>query len=140
MGIMVWFYKFGLPGAITKDLLKKYLVFKRGYPHDSEGMLLQRVWDFWLILNEEAIEKEDGIDKRVRLKIVKDRYIAGEMHRTLLDIYRDVLYIEAEITSEDIKIYDDTMKVFIKEANKHGLDYSEDYLSMKRIIDLCVKR
>jgi len=55
--------------------------------------------------------------------------------RSLFDLYQDILYIETEITTSDGKIWDNSMKVFVNESKKYGLDFSEEYESLKRIRD-----
>ena len=47
---------------------------------------------------------------------------------------QDILYIEAEISSTDGKIWHDAMKVFIKDSQKYGLDFSKEYEAYKRIL------
>jgi len=143
VGIKSWLFGHGLAGAISKDLCTKYLSFKNRYPNDNESKILERVWQYWLALNEEAIMTEDGIDKRVRLKVIKDKNEGTDSSgltrsfNNLLEVYTDVLYIETEISSRDLKLYDDAIKVFVKTARKLDLDFLEDYnniiIAMKRL-------
>ena len=74
MGILSWIYGKGLAGAISADVLKKYTAIKSQHPQEDDEKILERVWNFWLTLNEEKIKTEDDEHKNVRLKIVKERH------------------------------------------------------------------
>ena len=68
MGIMTWFYKYGLPGAIARDLLKKYKLAKNissDDASDSEDDLMQTVIGMWLALNGPPIIMGKWIDKKL---------------------------------------------------------------------------
>ena len=140
MGILRWLYGKGIAGAISIDLIKKYLAIKAKHPEEDNEKILSRVWNYWLTLNEEHIIAEDGRNKIVRLKIIKDRIESKTgvdafiKHRTLFDLYQDILYIETEITSKDGSTWHKTMSVFLKSAKQYGLDFSKEYESYKRLI------
>ena len=139
MSFLSWLFGKGIAGAISSDLLKKYLGIKSQHPNEEDEKILERVWNFWLTLNADKIQTEDDEDKIVRLSIIKeksDKKTAVDSLtalRSLFDLYQDILYIETEITSSDRRIWDNSMKVFIKESKKYGLDFSKEYESFKKI-------
>ncbi len=139
MSFLSWLFGKGIAGAISSDLLKKYLGIKSQHPNEEDEKILERVWNFWLTLNADKIQTEDDEDKIVRLSIIKeksDKKTAVDSLtalRSLFDLYQDILYIETEITSSDRRIWDNSMKVFIKESKKYGLDFSKEYESLKKI-------
>lgn len=138
MSFLSWLFGKGIAGAICSDLLKKYLGIKSQHPNEEEREILERVWNFWLTLNADKIQTEDGEDKIVRLSIIKennDKKTAFDS-KSLFNLYQDILYIETEITTSDGKIWDNSMKVFIKELKKYGLDFSQEYESLKKIRDV----
>ena len=140
MGFFSWLFAKGIAGAISRDLVKKYLGLKQQHLIEDDKKILIRVWNFWLTLNEVSIRSEDGLDKIARLDIIKAQYSDNESELnklklstlSLFDIYRDVLYIETEISSGDGKIYDKASQVFLNESMKMGLDLSKEYEAMKR--------
>ena len=140
MSFLSWLFGKGIAGAISSDLLKKYLGIKSQHPNEEDEKILERVWNFWLTLNADKIQTEDDEDKIVRLSIIKeknDKKTAVDSFtalKSLFDLYQDVLYIETEITSSDGKIWNNSMKVFINESKKYGLDFNKEYDSYKRII------
>lgn len=141
MSFFSWLFGKGIAGAISSDLVKKYLGIKSQHPHEEDEKILERVWNFWLTLNADKIQTENGEDKIVRLSIIKeknDKKTALDSLtplKSLFNLYQDILYIETEITTSDGKIWDNSMKVFIKESRKYGLDFSKEYESLKRIKD-----
>jgi len=140
MSFLSWLFGKGIAGAISSDLVKKYLGIKSQHPNEEEREILERVWNFWLTLNADKIQTEDGEDKIVRLSIIKennDKRTAFDS-KSLFNLYQDILYIETEITTSDGKIWDNSMKVFIKESKKYGLDFSQEYESLKRIRDIVI--
>ena len=140
MSFLSWLFGKGIAGAISSDLVKKYLGIKSQHPNEEEREILERVWNFWLTLNADKIKTEDGEDKIVRLSIIKennDKRTAFDS-KSLFNLYQDILYIETEITTSDGKIWDNSMKVFIKESKKYGLDFSQEYESLKRIRDIVI--
>jgi hypothetical protein len=139
MGFLSWLYRKGLAGAIASDLVQKYLRIKSQHPHEDDEQILERVWNFWLTLNADKIQAEDDEDKVVRLNIKKeqnekktviDKFISL---KSLFSLYMDILYIEAGIEISDGKLWDNLMKVFIRESKKYGLDFREEYESFRRI-------
>lgn len=138
MNFSSWLFGKGIAGAISSDLVKKYLGIKSQHPNEEERKIIKRVWNFWLTLNAGKIQAEDGEDKIVRLSIIKennDKKIAFDS-KSLFSLYQDILYIETEINTTNGKIWDSLMKVFIKESRKYGLDFSQEYESLKRIRDI----
>ncbi|MGB7296555.1 MAG: hypothetical protein WBC70_13290, partial [Candidatus Aminicenantales bacterium] len=73
MSVLFHLFKKRLPGAIARDLNKKYMAVKRRHPGENDAKLLERVWNLYITLNEEAIRAEDGEDKIIRLDIIKER-------------------------------------------------------------------
>ncbi len=141
MSFLSWIFGKGIAGAISSDLLKKYLGIKSQHPNEEDKKILERVWNFWLTLNADKIQTEDEEDKIVRLSIIKEKNAKKTALdsltalKSLFNLYQDILYIETEITTSDGKIWDNSMKVFIKESKKYGLDLSKEYESLKRIRD-----
>jgi len=138
MSFLSWLFGKGIAGAISSDLVKKYLGIKSQHPNEEEREILERVWNFWLTLNADKIQAEDGEDKIVRLSIIKENNDKKTVFnsKSLFNLYQDILYIETEITTSDGKIWDNSMEVFIKESKKYGLDFSQEYESLKRIKDV----
>lgn len=141
MSILSWIFGKGLAGAISSDLLKKYIAIKSQHPQENDEKILVRVWNLWLTLNEKIIKTEDDEQKIVRLKIIKDQHDGKteldsllKESNSLFTLYQDILYIEAEISNTDGKIWHDAMKVFIKDSEKYGLDFSKEYDAYKRIL------
>jgi len=140
MGIMNWLYGKGIAGAISNDLIKKYLMIKAQHPEENEESILNLVWNYWLSLNAEHIIAEDGRDKVVRLQIIKERIEAKNeldaliKHRSLFDLYQDIIYIETEISSRDRQTWHIAMSVFLEKAKQNGLNYSRVYESYKRLL------
>jgi len=140
MDFLSWLFGKGIAGAISSDLVKKYFGIKSQHPNEEEREILERVWNFWLTLNADKIQTEDGKDKIVRLSIIKennDKKTAFDS-KSLFNLYQDILYIETEITTLDGKIWDSSMKVFIKESKKYGLYFRQEYESFKRIRDVVI--
>jgi hypothetical protein len=141
MSFLSWLFRKGIAGAISSDLIKKYLGIKSQHPHEEDEKILERVWNSWLTLNADKIQTEDGEDKIARLSIIKeknDKKTALDSLtalKSLYDLYQDILYIETDIRASDGKIWDNLMKVFIKESKKYGLDFSKEYESHKKIRD-----
>jgi len=140
MGFFSWIYRRGIAGAIASDLIKNHKRIKLQHPNENEEKILERVWGFWLTLNEEKILSEDREDAVIRLRIKKeinegkkelDRFCK---FKSLFDLYQDILYIETEVSSLDGKIWDNAMKVFLKESIKHGYDFNKEYASYKKTL------
>lgn len=140
MSLLSWIYGKGIAGAISSDLIIKYLGIKSQHPAEGDSEILVRLWNFWLTLNAEKIEIEDGEDKNIRLHIIKeknekktgiDSLIAL---KNLLGLYQDILYIETEITPADGRIWENAMEVFVKTAQKYGLDLSNEFEMRRRLI------
>lgn len=141
MGIRIWILGKGLAGSIANDLLKKYLVLKNKYPYEEEKLILERVWNIWITLNEEPIRREDSEDKVIRLETVKDRSDNSSFHKiilfkSLIQLYEDVLYIEANILPTDGKLYKNCLKVFLDKADKLGLDFKNEYDNYVRTMNI----
>ena len=138
MVFLSWLYGKGITGAISSDLVKKYLGIKSRHPNEEDEKVLDCVWNIWLTLNADKIQTEDGEDKIVRLAIIKEKNDKKTAFnsKSLFNLYQDILYIETEITTSDGKIWDNSMKVFIEESQKYGLDFSQEYESLKRIRDI----
>jgi len=139
--ILSWLFRKGLAGAISSDLLKKYSGIKAQWPNEDEEKILVRVWNLWLTLNANKIQTEDDEHKIARLSIIKEKNdMKTEIDslialKSLFGLYEDILYIEAEITTSDGKIWDSSMQVFIREAKKYGLDFDKEYRSFKRMLN-----
>jgi len=73
MSFLSWLFGKGIAGAISSDLLKKYLGIKSQHPNEEDEKILERVWNFWLTLNADKIQTEDDEDKIVRLSIIKEK-------------------------------------------------------------------
>jgi hypothetical protein len=140
MSFLSWLFGTGIAGAISADLVKKYLGIKSRHLNEKEREILERLWNFWLTLNAEKIQTEDGEDKIVRLSIIKenDDKKTTFNSKSLFNLYQDIFYIKTEITTSDGKIWDNSMKVFIKELKQYGLDFSQEYESLKRIKDIVI--
>lgn len=126
MGLFSWLYNKGLIGTIARDVLKKYIGIKSGFPNEEDSNILTRLWNYWLTLNEEHIRLEDDYHKIQRLNIIKDNTILRAIgcHLSLTDLYFDILYIECDITnSKNPKLYNTAKKIYLKEAQKVGLDF-----------------
>lgn len=63
MNFLSWLFGKGIAGAISSDLVKKYLGIKSQHPNEEERKILERVWNFWLTLNADKIQAEDGDPK-----------------------------------------------------------------------------
>ena len=63
----------GVEGAISRDLIEKYLTIKAIHPEENEGQTLARVWNLWLDVYEKHILLEENSDKKVRLDIVREK-------------------------------------------------------------------
>jgi len=128
--------KKGMPGAISRDLNIKYMAMKQLHPKDNEEHTLERIWNFYLTLNEEAIRAKDGKDKIIRLDVIKERYdkegqpgyeVDGLIKpKNLLELYIDILYIETEVNETDGKLFLNTIKIFVKESKKFDLDFTKE--------------
>lgn len=57
-----------MPGAIAKDIIKKYLYFENSGEFNNESELIEAVWNYWLTLNEKSIREKDGLEKTVRFR------------------------------------------------------------------------
>ena len=135
MSFSSWLYGKGIAGAISSDLVKKYLAIKSQHPHEKDEIILERVWNFWLTLNAEELKKENDENKMVRLEIIRDKndkktaFDSLTALKTLFDLYQDILYIETEILSTDGKIWLNAMKVFCEKSREYGLDFKKEYES-----------
>ena len=69
---------------------------------------------------------KDGIDKKIRLEI-KTKQWEEKPPKSLYELFFDILYIEAEISSEESKIYRDAGKVFVDEALKERMDFRQEH-------------
>lgn len=141
MSILSWIFGKSLAGAISSDLFEKYIAIKSQHPQEDDEKTLVRLWNFWITLNEEIIKTEDDEQKIVRLNIIKDQHDGKteldsslKESNSLFTLYQDILYIEAEISSTDGKIWLDAMKVFIKDSEKYGLDFRKEYDAYKSIL------
>ncbi len=144
MSFLSWLYGKGIAGAISSDLLKKYKEIKSQHPRENEEKILVRVWNLWLTLNADKVLAEDSEDKVVRLNIIKEQNDSKTSSDTfalksLFGLYQDILYIETEINTSNGKIWNTLMKVFIDESKKCEFDFSEEYESLKRIINITSK-
>ncbi len=54
--------------------------------------------------------------------------------RSLLDVFVDVLYVEAEVHAEDGKLFERALRVFLAESKKLGVDCSRAYESYMRTL------
>jgi hypothetical protein len=141
MNMWAWLFRKGIAGAISVDLIKKYMAIKSRHPDEPEDHIVARTWDLWLTLNENHILLENDAHKTARLEIVKER-LSGKSQvdailkeqQTLFSLYQDVLYIETEVLSQDGKVWHKAMKVFLYNAKKAGLDYEEEYESYRRTL------
>ena len=144
MSFLSWLFGKGMAGAISSDLLKKYLAIKSKHPHEEDEKIFERVWNFWLTLNADKIQAEDGIDKIARLSVISeknDKKTALDSLtalKSLLSLYQDILFIETGITTSDGRLWDNSMKVLVNESKKYGLDFSKEYESLKRIRDSAI--
>ncbi len=118
-------------GAISRDICSKYLKIKDLHPIEDESKIIERVFNYYLTLNEEAIRTEDELEKILRLDLIKDKYFSltkvEKSVYTLFDLYRDILYIEAELDMHDGKPYRTALNIFIKNAKGLGLNYEGEY-------------
>lgn len=137
-----WLANKGLAGAISRDLCNKYLSIKKKHPSEDEEKILMRVWNLYLTLNEEAILREDGLEKAMRFEIVKEKNANSsalhefEKRKSLMDTFSDVLYVEAEILmSKDWSLYKKALRIFVDNAKKFGLDYEDEYTAMLIFMD-----
>ena len=73
MSMLSWLLRKGIAGAISSDVVKKYLKIKSQHPNEEDEKILERVWNFWLTLNAEKIRAEDSEDKIARLSIIKEK-------------------------------------------------------------------
>lgn len=136
-----WLYRKGIAGAISGDLIKKYITIKSRHPDEPEDHIVARAWDLWLALNEKHILQENDPHKTARLQIVKEK-LTGKSEvdallngqQTLFSLYQDVLYIETEVLSQDGKVWHNAMRVFLHNAKKADLDYAEEYESYRRLL------
>ena len=136
-----WLLRRGLVGAISRDLALKYLTIKRQDSSLDEQEIVERVWQLWLSLNEIHIKNERDQDKYIRLEALKqyDTNMPSvsallKSSRSLLDVFTDVLYIEAEVNAEDGRLYEKALHVFLKETAKLGVDCSNAYESRMRTL------
>ena len=108
---------------------------KSQHPNEEDKEILERVWNFWLTLNADKIRAEDSEDKIVRLSIIRENNDkkAAFVSKSLFNLYQDILYIETEIAPLDGKVWDNSMKVFIKESKQYGLDFRQEYELLRRI-------
>lgn len=140
MSFLSWLFRKGIAGAISTDLLNKFKGIKNQHPNEKDEKILERVWNFWLTLNEEKINSEDDEDKVIRLNIIKKRYNGKStldrfaIYKSLFYLYQDILYIETEVNCSDRKVWDNAMKVFVSESIKSGFDFSKEYNSYKRLL------
>ena len=141
MSFLSWIFGKGLAGAISSDLLKKYLGIKSQHANEEDEKILELVWNFRLALNADKIQAGSDDHKIVRLSIIKEKndkkseFDSLTALKSLFDLYQDILYIETEITTSDGKLWENSMKVFIKESKKYGLDLSKEYESLKTIVN-----
>ena len=132
LGFYVWLYKHGITGAITRDVIKKYK--NAELQIDDEQQRIDLVIEQWLALNGPPIMLErDGLDTKIRLEIKLEKW-NNEPPKTLYHLFRDILYIETEITVEEPSVYNICGIVFVEEALKSGLDFKKDYLSEARLL------
>lgn len=142
MGLFSWCYRKGIVGAISKDIVTKYLAIKRIHPSEDEKKILLRLWDLWLAVHEKPIRSKDGAKKTMRLDLMKEEIIPQEKSElasifsenrlaSLVGIFGAVLFIENDIGPSDGKIFIDCIKVFVKEAKEYGLDYTQELESME---------
>lgn len=136
-----WLLRKGLVGAISRDLALKYLTIKRQNSSLEEQEIVERVWQLWLSLNEIHIKNERDQDKYIRLEALKsfDTNMPNvsallKPGRSLLSVFTDVLYIEAEINSKDGKLFEKALYVFLKETAKLGVDCRDSYESHMRTL------
>jgi hypothetical protein len=141
MGIFDWIFRKGLAGAISTDLIINYLAIRSQYSNEEDKKIVKRVWGLWLYMNEAVILSENDEHKTVRLQIIKEQHDGKTVLdtltacETLFDLYKDILYIETEISIEDGKLWDRAMRVFLHTAKGKGLDFEKEYNSYKRVIE-----
>ena len=126
MRLLLWFYGKGIPRTISKDLLYKYLNLKRLHPLEEEGKILLRLWNLWLTLNQQLIRTEDSAKKISRLLKMKEEIDPY----SLICVYDAVLFINTGISPNDGKNYINALRVFVKRAKRHDLDYSQEFENM----------
>lgn len=136
-----WLLRKGLVGAISRDLALKYLTIQRQNPNLEEEDIVERVWQLWLSLNEIHIKNEKDQEKFIRLEVLNQQETntpnlsALKMsRRSLLDVFVDVLYVEAEVHAEDGKLFERALRVFLAESKKLGVDCSRAYESYMRTL------
>ena len=133
MGVLSFLFGMGMPGLITKDLLKIYFYIKSRWPDENEEMILERVWSLWMTKNEEGILNEDDEDKKIRYTLTKQSIeerkskFKSNQHNDLFELFMDILYIECEIAVTDGKFFINSAKVFTKYAKKKGIDLSNSF-------------
>lgn len=139
MGFLSWLFGKGIAGAISSNLVQQYLDIKSQYPNEEDERTVERVWNLWLTLNSDSIQGGDDEDRIARLTLVrrrndKETQTFGESLyalKHLLSLYQDILYIETGITAADGTIWDNSVKVFIRESTDHDLDFARQYESIK---------
>lgn len=142
MSLLSWLFKKGIAGAISTDLVNKYLGIKSRHPNEEDKIILERLWNLWLTLNEDIIQGENDLDKIARLNIMKEEYENKSSidslanFKNLFDLYQVILYIETELLPADGKLWDNSVKVFIKESKKYGLYFGNEYKSFKRTLKI----
>ena len=134
MKILSWLYGKGISGAISSDLINKYLAIKAKHPQEDETKILTRVWNLWLTMNEEKIMEENNEDKIIRLSIKKEQNDKNAPSN-LLEAFSDILYIETEVLMQDGDLWDRAVQVFLKESKKQGLDFTNIYESQRIILE-----
>ncbi len=119
---------------------------RRKHPSEDEEKIVERAWNYWLYLNEEPIRTEDGIDKNVRLDLMKERFCYDakrqqykNKHKSLMMLYKTIIYIETEISVYDGKLHDKVLQVFVKNAKKFDLDYTEEFEGLQFITSKFIK-
>lgn len=123
----------GIVGAIAKDVVKMYVNINDDEATEKEK--LDAVWGMWLLKHVNIPALSGDLEKRIRVDVVFEK-TDKEGPNTLLGVFLDALYIEADVSPKDGSLFRKSLKVFENIAKKHGINVRDDCAHWYRTLNI----
>lgn len=133
LGLYAWFLRFGIVGAIAKDIVKMYSSIKDDCSPEKEK--LDAVFGMWSHKHIDFSKLSKDLKKSFRIEDVFSEIEKGGP-KTLLDVFLYALSIEADVSPKDGSVFREAIKIFEATAIKRGINVSDECVQWYRVLNI----